>query len=84
MRKSSAEIIELGWEHNALDQLDLLISEARDKLEHSPVSIAPAGNVNAVRIQTFDNLASELDLYFEGGTVFSVQSQGICAQRPSS
>jgi hypothetical protein len=71
--KSHAEIRDLGWENDSLPQFDLLISEAIDKLRHSPISISPAGNVNQVN-NTFDTVAAEIDAYGDSATTFSVNA----------
>jgi hypothetical protein len=33
--------MEQGILHNSIKQIDLLISEAKDKLRHSPVTVGP-------------------------------------------
>ena len=49
-RLAGDELIEQGILHNAIKQVDLLISEAKDKLKHSPVTVGPVGNVNMVEV----------------------------------
>jgi hypothetical protein len=41
LTKTREELMEQGILHNSIKQIDLLISEAKDKLRHSPVTVGP-------------------------------------------
>jgi hypothetical protein len=53
-----------------------LLSEAKDKLKHSPVTVSPVGSVNLTEVTQFDALAAELDADSECGAIFSIQAPG--------